>query len=63
MKSILKASLLGILLALSSCAHHRHGDHKSEQCGMHKSKENCKECGKSGQCDMKSDAAASDTKK
>lgn len=50
MKSILKASVLAVLLTLTSCAHHKNccGGDKA-QCEM-KGKECCKD---KQQCDMK----------
>jgi|LakMenEpi03Aug12_release.lakeMendotaPanAssembly.Ray.scaffolds.fasta_scaffold5868656_1 hypothetical protein len=51
MKSILKASVLAVLLALTSCAHNKKCCTSDKtQCEMKESKECCKD---PKQCDMK----------
>ena len=56
MKKLINTILLTSLVSLTSCAHWHHGC--SEQCSM--KKETCKEC--KGQCDMKHDMKAEESK-
>lgn len=62
MKSILKLSVLAILLTVTSCAHHGkcHGKKDSSQCSMKDGKKAC--CDDKGQCSMKKNEAADENK-
>ena len=62
MKSILKLSVLAILLTTTSCAHHRKCDsHKGKsQCAMKEGKKEC--CSDKEQCPMTKSEGTSDDK-